>query len=146
MSEQQPVTESPSDGALVLTQRVAAPPEAVFEFLVDPEKMLRWMGTEAELEPRPGGTFRVDINGSDVAVGTYVSVERPTRVVFTWGWDGSTDVPPGSSTVTMTLTADGDDTVVELRHEGLPGGSGDQHAEGWNHFLPLLAGAAESDG
>ena len=35
---------------------VAAPPAAVFALLTDPEKILRWMGTEAQMEPRPGGT------------------------------------------------------------------------------------------
>ncbi len=142
MSEQQPVTETVADDALVMTQRVGAPPEAVFEFFVDPEKLMRWMGTKAELDPRPGGRFWVNVNGTDIAVGEYLTVERPGRVAFTWGWDASTAVPAGSSTVTITLTADGDGTVVELRHEGLPGGAGDQHAEGWNHFLPLLAAAA----
>jgi uncharacterized protein YndB with AHSA1/START domain len=31
--------------------QVAAPPATVFAFLTDPEKILRWMGTEATLEP-----------------------------------------------------------------------------------------------
>ncbi|NND76286.1 MAG: SRPBCC domain-containing protein [Ilumatobacter sp.] len=145
MTEGQRAAEVPPDDALVLTQRVAAPREVVFEFLVDPDKMLRWMGTKAELEPHPGGKFWVNVNGSDIAVGSYVEVDPPSRVVFTWGWDGSAEVPPGSSTVTMTLSADGDGTVVELRHEGLPGGAGDQHSEGWGHFLPLLADATAGD-
>ncbi|MGZ5792243.1 MAG: SRPBCC domain-containing protein, partial [Croceibacterium sp.] len=34
---------------------VAAPPAAVFALLTDPEKILRWMGTEAQVEPQPGG-------------------------------------------------------------------------------------------
>lgn len=142
MSESQTRT----DDALILTERIAAPPETVFEFLIDPEKLLRWMGAAADIDPRPGGSFRLDVNGSDVASGTYVEVERPNRVVFTWGWEGSTDVPPGSSTVTFTLTsdatADGAATLVELRHDGLPGGSSDTHAEGWGYFLPRLSLAA----
>jgi len=27
----------------------------VFALLTDPEKLLRWMGTEAQVEPQPGG-------------------------------------------------------------------------------------------
>ena len=34
---------------------VPAPPATVFAFLTDPEKILRWMGTEAQVEPQPGG-------------------------------------------------------------------------------------------
>jgi uncharacterized protein YndB with AHSA1/START domain len=36
-----------------LEVRIQARPETVFEFFVDPEKMRRWKGTEAELDPRP---------------------------------------------------------------------------------------------
>ena len=46
-------------GAGELEVRIQAPPETVFEFFVDPEKMTRWKGTEAELDPRPGGRYRV---------------------------------------------------------------------------------------
>jgi len=31
---------------------VPAPPATVFAFLTDPDKILRWIGTEAQIEPR----------------------------------------------------------------------------------------------
>jgi uncharacterized protein YndB with AHSA1/START domain len=133
------------DGALVFIQRIAAPPEAVFPFLVEPEKMLRWMGSEAELEPLPGGRFWLNVNSNDTAIGTYTEVDPPRRVIFTWGWEGSADVPPGSTTVTVTLTVDGDGTLVELRHTGLPASASTSHSAGWGHFLPLLADATKLD-
>ncbi len=61
---------------------------------------------------------------------------------FTWGWEGSADFPPGSSTVTIDLTTDGDETVVELTHSGLPRGSADDHVGGWVHYLTRLEVAA----
>jgi hypothetical protein len=39
-------------------QHIPAPPAAVFALLTDPEKILRWMGTEAQLEPQPGALPR----------------------------------------------------------------------------------------
>ncbi len=129
--------------ALVLTERVGAAADVVFDFLVDPEKMLRWMGTEVEIDPRPGGAFWVNVTGQDVASGSYLEVDPPNRVVFTWGWEGSTDVPPASSTVTITLTPDGDATIVELRHDGLPAGPDDDHNEGWTRYLDRLSAVAE---
>ena len=33
---------------------IPAPPAAVFALLTDPEKILRWMGTEAQMEPQAG--------------------------------------------------------------------------------------------
>ena len=129
-------------GHVGVTETIVAPREAVFEFLIDPEKMLRWMGTEVRLDPEPGGTFWVNVTGDDIAIGTYLEVDPPGRVVFTWGWEGSTDVPPGSSTVTITLTVDGDNTIVELIHTGLPGGSDDEHSEGWRHYVARLDAVA----
>ena len=40
---------------------IAAPPAAVFALLTDPEKILRWMGTEAQLEAQPGGLYLVNV-------------------------------------------------------------------------------------
>ncbi|MGB3736297.1 MAG: SRPBCC domain-containing protein [Ilumatobacter sp.] len=139
MTEQHADSPSISDaGVVVITQRIAAPPGAVFPFLVEPERMLRWMGTDVRLEPTPGGEFWLDMNGTDIAIGNFIEVDPPNRVVFTWGWHGSDDVPPGSSTVSIDLTSDGTDTIVELRHDGLPDELTSRHLEGWNHFLPLL--------
>lgn len=132
-----------SDDALVMTERVSAPPETIFEFLVDPEKIVRWMGQTVDIEPQAGGKFWMNVNGTDIASGSYIEVDRPNRVVFTWGWEGSSDVAPGSSTVTISLQPDGDDTIVELRHADLPGGATDNHAEGWSFFLPRLVAVSE---
>ena len=124
--------------------RVAATPETVFSFFTDPSKMTRWQGKSATLDPRPGGIYRVDMNGRDIARGEYVEVVPHSRVVFTWGWEGEgSPLPPGSSTVEVSLIPDGDGTIVRLRHLGLPTEQRSQHAEGWEHFLARLAIAAE---
>ena len=51
---------------------IAARPETVWEFLVDPEKATRWMGIDATLEPEPGGTYRVTVLSGNVASGQFV--------------------------------------------------------------------------
>ena len=124
---------------LVLTERIRATPDQVFDFLVVPEKLLRWMGTEANIDPTPGGDFWLNVNGETIAIGRYVAVERPNRVVLTWGWENSPHVPPGSTEVTFALTADGEDTIVELTHTGLPLGPEDEHKGGWTYFLGRMA-------
>jgi uncharacterized protein YndB with AHSA1/START domain len=85
--------------------RIAASPETVFDFLVDPDRLIQWMGRSAELEPRPGGAFRCDINGRDVASGEYVEVEPPSRAVFTWGWEGEgrRSIPVGARSRSCSL-------------------------------------------
>jgi uncharacterized protein YndB with AHSA1/START domain len=123
--------------------RIEAPPDVVFKFFVEPEQMIRWTGIEATLDPRPGGIYRVNVTGEDVARGEYVEVSPNERVVFTWGWEADGHpVPPGSSTVEITLEPDRGATIVRLRHSGLPGGPEDRHGEGWDHYLARLAVAA----
>jgi uncharacterized protein YndB with AHSA1/START domain len=121
--------------------RIDAAPDTVFEFFVDREHMLRWMGVDANLDATPGGEFRVAVN-RDVAVGEYVEVDRPHRVVFTFGWLGSADMPPGSTRVEVTLTAEGGGTLVVFEHHLVPADRLSQHAEGWDHFLARFAIAA----
>ena len=123
--------------------RIDAPADVIFKFFVDPTHMVRWMGVDADLDARPGGVFRVNVTGQDVARGEYVEVSPNERVVFTWGWEGEGNpVRPGASTVEVTLVPDGSATLVRLRHLGLPGGPADQHADGWDHYLSRLVVAA----
>ncbi len=52
-------------------------------------------------------------------------------------------LPPGSSTVEVTLTPEGDETVVQLTHRDLPSQElADGHGLGWTHYLGRLAIAA----
>ena len=68
-----------------------------------------------------------------VARGEYVEVDPPKRVVFTFGWEGRDDIPPGTTTVEVELRADGSDTILHLRHSGLRDQpSCEIHAYGWN--------------
>lgn len=124
--------------------RIEASPETIFPFFTDPERMVRWMGISVDVDPRPGGVYRVDVEGAHVARGEYVEVSPPHRVVFTWGWENSdSPVRPGSSTVAVTLTPDGDHTIVRLVHSDLPSEeSAGIHSVGWDHYLPRLEIAA----
>jgi uncharacterized protein YndB with AHSA1/START domain len=129
--------------AVDLSIRIEARPDTVFRYFVDPERMCAWMGVSADVDPQPGGRYRVNVTGGDVALGEYVEIDPPERVVFTWGWEGSTSVPPGSSTIEVTLTPDGDATVVHLRHSGLPDEDArSSHQKGWSHYTARLAIAA----
>ncbi len=122
--------------------RIAARPETVFAFLIDPGKMVRWMGMAALLEPRPGGTYRVAINERIVARGQYVEVVPHQRVVFTFGWERESPVTPGSTTVEVTLIPDGDATILRLVHRGLPAHQTAVHTDGWKRYLARLVIAA----
>ncbi|MGH2684911.1 MAG: SRPBCC family protein [Actinomycetota bacterium] len=137
-----------AEDVVELERRIVAPPETVFSYFTDPERFCRWQGVDAELDPRPGGTFRLTVTGRSrvVARGEYVEVDPPRRVVFTWGWDqidglpgGMAGLMPGTSTVEVDLVADGDTTILRLRHSGLPAEAEQRvHTEGWALTLDRL--------
>jgi uncharacterized protein YndB with AHSA1/START domain len=124
--------------AFTTSVRIGASPAEVFPYLTDSARIVRWMGDWADLDPRVGGVLALDINGVPVR-GEYMLIEPPRRVIFTWGVAGSDALPPGTTTVEIALHQDGDSTVVEVVHRGLPADELPKHEGGWAHFLARLA-------
>ncbi|MDN5857883.1 MAG: SRPBCC domain-containing protein [Pseudonocardia sp.] len=133
------------DDEFVHEVRIEAAPEVVFRYFTDADRHTRWLGRRATLDPRPGGVYRCAVNDTVTIVGEYLHVEPPKLVVFTWGFDGDAAVPPGSSTVTVTLTPDAEATLLRLVHTGLPHPALAPHGKGWAGYLNTLAGCVSSD-
>jgi uncharacterized protein YndB with AHSA1/START domain len=130
-------------GRVVHEVELALPREEVFEFFTDAGRLVRWIGLSAWLSPVPGGGFRFEIQPGQFCEGTYVEVVPPRLVSFTWGWtDPAWNLPPGSSMVSVELTAVADGTRVRLVHDRLPGDLRAIHDEGWATFLARLSAAA----
>ena len=135
------------DGDAVIHELVLpVPVEQVFGMFTDPRLLIRWIGISADLQPEPGGQFRFEVAPGQFCEGQYVIVERPSRLVFTWGWtDPGFGLPPGTSRVEVTLTAaggDGRQSRLRLVHTGLAGDLGLLHDDGWSRFLARLTAAA----
>lgn len=121
------------------TIRIAARPDIVFGYFVDPERMARWLGP-AILDARPGGELRISVAGVHHGSGQYLEVDRPRRLVYTWGWAAPEyQIPPGSSRVEVELAPIEDGTLLRLRHAGLGRDETDDHGKGWQHYLDRLA-------
>ena len=129
-----------SDALLVQEEiDIDATREVVFELLTSVGGLLEWMAVEAECEAVPGGTLRYRHESGAVMSGRFVVVERPSRVVFTYGWEsGGPDVPPGSTRVEITLEERGGLTRLRLVHRGLASGVLGEHRNGWRWFLVRL--------
>ena len=126
--------------------QIAAPPATVFAFLTDPERILSWMGAEAQMEPHPGGLYLVKGVGGDharAARGAFREVVPVHRLAYSFGWEGREDVPPGSSLIEIDLIERDGGTLLRMTHSGLPDAEQcENHAKGWGHYLGRLATAA----
>jgi len=125
---------------LVREIMIDATPETIWPFLTEPDELVRWHGTVAEIDPRPGGVYRVLVAGQFQSAGEYVEVVPMEKVVFTFGWEeAGHPIPPGSTTIEITLHPEGDKTRVRLVHSGLPDDALDDHGNGWASYLERLA-------
>jgi uncharacterized protein YndB with AHSA1/START domain len=123
--------------------QIAAPPATIFAFLTDPQKILRWMGTEASLEPHLDGLYQVNVRGVHTAEGRFTEVVPVHRLAYSFGWQDREDMPPGSSLIEIDLLERDDGTLLRMTHSGLPDeATCAAHAKGWTHYLGRLAIAA----
>ena len=139
-----------------VTVWVPAVPSDVFGFFTDPDRYVQWMGSSAELDPVPGGVYRVRMADGFAAAGRFLAVSYPHLVAFSWGFaddeaasrtkhaggepGGAGAMTGGSTRVTVTLLDEDGGTRLRLRHENLPSKSlrlG--HDVAWNTYLPRLA-------
>jgi uncharacterized protein YndB with AHSA1/START domain len=124
---------------------IEASPETVWELLTQEDEAVKWMGRSATFDLRPGGIYHVEVIPGNTARGEFVEIDRPHRLVFTWGWEpGSRSaVESGSTTIEFELTPVGGGTLLRFRHSSLPNDeAAARHGQGWNHYLDRLAVAA----
>ena len=122
--------------------------------ITDPDRLARWHG-QVEGELRPGGAFRVYLAADDIeSTGRVEVCEPPRRLLVTTretdeSYRKGQGVPPFDAAIEVTLTADGDQTILVLEIRGIPldkiafYGAGNQiHAE---NLAAYLAGRERGD-
>jgi uncharacterized protein YndB with AHSA1/START domain len=95
------VIEFPSELEILTTREFDAPLELVFDVLTKPEHVRNWFPpftdamTECSIDLRVGGTYHyafVTEDGRECSFrGTFLEIERPTRIVDTWLFEGWPD-------------------------------------------------------
>lgn len=128
-------------------RRLKAAAEQIFDLWIKPELMVRWMSPfpgavvcTASCDPRPGGAFSLVMRSEDASrevSGTYVQIDRPHKLVFTWVGPLTKNV---ETLVTVELHPRGDETDLVLTHERLPTPAiYEGHTKGWGMILDHLA-------
>jgi len=118
---------------------IRATPERVFRALTDKAELEAWFVKEATVDLRVGGALRLFWDPTSVE-GTFLEVDPPHRVVFTW--DERPQVA-GITTSAFTLTAEGSGTRLHLVHSGFGSGAAWDHLfdgvnSGWDEELQKL--------
>ena len=134
--------------AAVIEWVLPASCDVVYDEWLSAESLTDWMCPrparlrDVELDPVVGGCYRFDIIEEEkqmIVVGTYLTLDRPHIVRFTWSCSTWVD-PTQQSIVTVELRPLGEnETHMTIRHELLPAGTRINHREGWQIIAEQLA-------
>ena len=131
-----------NDQVLTIERNFKASPEALFDAWTDPEILSQWWGPEdvsipvLDLDVKEGGAWTTtmfsDQMGNKIVSGTYKTIERPNRLVFTWGWTGE-DGSRGHETEIEVLFEKSDDGTKMTMHQQkfCDATDRDNHYMGW---------------
>jgi len=124
-----------------------APVERVFDAFTKPEFAKEWWGPEGivpkiEFDLREGGAWRAVMENTEgqqyTVAGVYKIIERPHRLVYTWGWveDGERGL---ETTVDIRLTQIEGGTRLTLVHGVFDSvAEREDHGKGWSSSLNCL--------
>jgi uncharacterized protein YndB with AHSA1/START domain len=138
---------SPDQDAIISEIDIAAPPDRVFQALIDPRQVLQWWGqegvyrcTEFASDVRRGGQWRSAGVGPDggrfEASGEYIEVDPPRLLIYSWvaSWTGAL-----KTTVRWELNPANNGTLLRLSHSGLSAHPElAQSYRGWPRMLEWL--------
>ena len=139
------------DGCVLEIEHVfRAPIDDVYAAWSDPKRLARWWGPQGmtcpvcDWDPVVGGTYRTCMQsptGEQYCVGgKFTDVAPPSRLAFTWMWEG--DGPNGGTDTHVTIDLEdlGEATRLKLTHERLPDEeSAKNHSDGWSSSFIDLA-------
>lgn len=116
----------PSRISVQVKKTFSVPPERVYDAWLDPGLIGKWMmGPELRdeetvhlrVDPQVGGEFSFLVRRGGIEIdhiGTYRELDRPRRLVFTWGIAGES---VDESTVHIEITANSAGCELSLTHE-----------------------------
>ncbi|MBI1741624.1 SRPBCC domain-containing protein [Candidatus Acetothermia bacterium] len=128
----------PKRGNVRLSIDINAPRETVFEALVNPAQLERYIAEKATVEPRVGGQYSFGWKGGGpVKILDLVPTEK---LSYSWTYDKEQE-----TVVTWTLEGSGGKTQLVLVHSGFaPDRVSEDYGTGWMGFLNRIKAMVES--
>jgi uncharacterized protein YndB with AHSA1/START domain len=134
---------------LQMNRVIAAPCERVFAAWTTPEAIKIWFGPEtcrvldAQVDLRVGGEYCFHLSDKKMGElrlrGQYREVTPPSKLIYTWSWEGNSELELESSIVSVEFSEVGGSTEIRLTHEQLPNAEArDDHGQGWSGTLDKL--------
>ena len=134
-----------ADGAGVvrIEDRYATDVDDLWSAVTDPGRLARWFG-EVDGELSEGGEFRVHIADAGERTGQVEVCEAPQRLLVTTretdeSYRRGEGVPPFDAVWEITLTADGDQTILVIEVKGMPLDKIAFYGAGWQIHAENLA-------
>jgi len=135
--------------ALRITRLIKAPRERVFAAWTTAAEIVKWFGPEtcrtvsANLDLRVGGEYHIRVKSDETGElelrGAFREVKRPSKLVYTWIWEGLPQVEFSETVVKVDFLERNGFTDVQITHEDLPNEEQRQnHEHGWNGSLDKL--------
>ncbi|HYO50643.1 MAG TPA: SRPBCC domain-containing protein [Chloroflexia bacterium] len=117
---------------------VDGPPEQVFDALIKPEQLERWIASKATVEPHAGGRYEFGW-GEGIGAAKILEIVPNEKLAYSWQEDAGTEM-----VVTWTLEGSGGKTRLTLVHSGFaPDKETGGIQEGWLNFISWVKSIVE---
>lgn len=150
---------TPDQDAVICEIYIAAPPERVFQALIDPTQVMQWWTSEKcqiesfSFDPRRGGRWSYDTKNTKINVngitkfhcdGEVLEYDPPRVLAYTWMAIAHED-PSQGTVVRWELTPQGDGTRAKVTHSGLSQLplSRTNYSQGWPGVITQLKNFVE---
>lgn len=127
----------------------ACNPNELFRYLIQPDLIAKWFGPKhtvvgaVSMDVRVNGSYSIELikpdNKNFFIVGSYIEIDKPSRLVFSFQYQGLPSSPP-ESRVEITIKADGSGNsklLLTQQFEVMPADM-ENRTVAWNNMLTKL--------
>ena len=144
-------TETVENLTLEIRRSFPVPRERLYNAWTDPAEVRHWFGPgeanilDVKMDVRVGGRYLISVKGCDgggikTAMGEFREVTPPSKLAYTWRFDGDSSWDDIESIVTVEFRELPGGSELRLTHRGFPSEeSRNRHEQGWTGGLEKMA-------